>query len=113
MKASKVMEAFPLLCAIGYFLWPFFHPWLGVPNLYNRFLVLTGVFVTTLGYWCPGFKAFARALPLAFRLLLASFLVFLAFMDIKTSGFTGFTLFALSYTLVWLLFLFSRKPNIP
>jgi hypothetical protein len=99
MKALKFIAVFALLALIIVYF--FIHPWPGTPNFYNKFLFLTGALIWVLRYWWPGFKAFSRRLPLAFRFLLAIFLAFIVFMDIKTSGFTGYTLVALYLTLTW------------
>jgi hypothetical protein len=110
MKALKVMAIFLFLCGIISFFLPFFRPWPGAPNLYNRFLTSTGMFIIALGLgWPELFKAFSRSLPLAFRLLLAGFLALIVFMDIKTSGFTGYTISNLGWIAAWGWFLFSGK----
>jgi len=105
MASVKVLAALELLCGIAYCLWP----WPRALTIYNKLLFLLGTFVDPLKYWWPGPKAL-RALPLAFRLLLAGFLAFLAFMDIKTSGSIGFTLIALVPAMRWGEFLWP-KPS--
>jgi small basic protein len=107
MKASKVAAVLWLLGVIIGFIYSFFHPRPYSP--YSSFMMVMAVTVIALETLWPGFKAFSRALPLAFRLLLAGFLVFIVFMDIKTSGFTGYTISNLGWIAAWGWFLFSGK----
>jgi hypothetical protein len=82
----KVFAIFWLLGIIAYLLSPF-RP----QNLYKSYTSwltwLTGLVYVLLALW-PGFEDFLRKLPLAVRFLFPIFCAFLAFLDIRTRGFT-------------------------
>jgi len=101
MRSSIVLIVFFILWSIAYFLLPFFYPGPAAPNIYNTPPTSIGAFVFVLALSWPRFKPFLRAPPIAFRLLFGGFLALLAFMDIKTSGFTPFTSFALTFAIMW------------
>lgn len=86
MKVHKGVIIFSLLCGIIYFLWSFFY---SVPQgPYGAFLFVICVNVPVLSILWPGFEACLGALPLAVRFLFPIFCAIVAFMDIKTNGFT-------------------------
>lgn len=93
----KAIAVFKILCAVAYFLFPFFSPWPGAPNLYNRLLVLTSVLISGLRMVWPKFRGFSRRLPLAVRLFIIASAALMVFMDMKKSGFTPYTLFGIIF----------------
>lgn len=91
------MAVLGFLCAIGYFLWPFFVQLQQGPTLYNRILVVMGVIVSALELCWPKLGTRLRTLSPAVPLLMITFCILMLIMDIKTGGFGGFTLFGIAY----------------
>jgi hypothetical protein len=100
MKALKVATVLCLLGVIISFIWSFFYPKPYSP--YSSFMMVMSTTVIALEILWPGFKAFLRALPLAVLFLLFIFWAFLAFMDIRTKGFTleGLSVYILSLFII-------------
>jgi len=86
MKVMKVIGVLAILCSIAYFFSSFFYPLPQGP--YGSLIFsINGVVWSLKAIW-PRFKAFLGMLPLAVRFLFPIFCALLAFMDIRTSGFT-------------------------
>jgi len=100
MKVLKVATVLGLLGVIIGFIWSFFYPKPYSP--YSSFMMVVAVTIIALETLWPGFKAFLRALPLAVLFLFFILWTFLAFMDVRTKGFTleGISVYILSFFII-------------
>lgn len=109
MKFLKILAIFSFLCAASGFIWSFFHPLPLSP--YDSFLWLIGATIWTAAILWTGFEAILGMLPLVVRFLFPFFCALVAFMDIKTNGFTLSNIWSYAWVASATGYILTRKQD--